>query len=139
MPAASSASLAASQLARRSCGIAEIGLRSFPDVGSLPSRFAAVMAHPATVTSDDETLLREQALDRLKKRRDFLGHLVVYLVVNGAVWVIWLVTGAGYPWPAWLSGAWAIGLVLNAWDVYGRRPISESDVRREVERLRPQH
>jgi hypothetical protein len=94
---------------------------------------------PATVASGEEAVLREQALDRLKKRRDFLGHLVVYLVVNVAVWVIWLATGAGYPWPAWLSGAWAIGLALNAWDVYGRRPITEADVHREIERLRPQH
>jgi hypothetical protein len=97
------------------------------------------MMNTTTVTSDEETVLREQALDRLKKRRDFLGHLFVYLVVNGAVWLIWLVTGAGYPWPAWLSGAWAIGLVFNAWDVYGRRPITEADIRRETERLRPQH
>jgi len=83
--------------------------------------------------------MREQALTRIKKRRDFGGHAVAYVVVNAAVWIIWAVTGAGYPWPAWVSGAWAIGLVLNAWEVYGRRPITEADVRREIERLRPQH
>jgi len=27
---------------------------------------------------------------------------------------------------------------LNAWDVYGRRPITEADIRREINRLRPQ-
>jgi hypothetical protein len=38
----------------------------------------------------------------------------------------------------WVSGAWAIGLLLNAWDLYGRRPITEADIRREIARLRPQ-
>ncbi len=82
---------------------------------------------------------REQALERIKKRRDFQSHLVVYLVVNAAVWVIWATTGSGYPWPAWLSGLWAIGLVTNAWDVFIRRPITERDVRAEIKRLHPEH
>jgi hypothetical protein len=29
---------------------------------------------------------------------------------------------------------WAIGLVMNAWDVYWRHEISEADIRREMER-----
>jgi 2TM domain len=79
---------------------------------------------------------RDRALERLKKRRDFQGHLVAYIVVNAAVWAIWATTGAGYPWPAWLTGAWGIGLLLNAWDVYMRAPITEADVQREMQRGR---
>jgi 2TM domain len=81
----------------------------------------------------------EQALARLKKRRDFQGHLVAYVVINAAVWLVWATTGAGYPWPVWLTGVWAIGLVLNAWEVYVRRPITEADVAREIDRLHPSH
>jgi hypothetical protein len=88
---------------------------------------------------DQPTSEREQALIRLKKRRDLQGHLVAYLAVNAALWVIWAMTGAGYAWPAWVSGAWAIGIVLNAWDVYFRAPITEADVQREMQRLHPQH
>lgn len=77
----------------------------------------------------------EQAVRLLKKKRDLRGHLVAYFVVNAAAWAIWAATGAGYPWPAWLSGGWAIGLILNAWDVYFRTPISEADVQREMQRL----
>lgn len=79
---------------------------------------------------------REQAIQRLKKKRDFQGHLVAYVVVNAAVWAIWAATGSGYPWPAWLTGAWGIGLVLNAWDVYFRNPITAADIEREIERGR---
>jgi hypothetical protein len=72
---------------------------------------------------------------RLKKRRDFQNHLVAFVVINAAVWVIWATTGAGYPWPAWLTGIWGIGLLLNAWEVYLRRPITDADVEHEIERL----
>jgi len=82
---------------------------------------------------------REQALERLKKRRDFQAHVVTYLIVNAALWAIWAATGAGYPWPAWVTGGWGIGLLLNAWDVYMRAPITETDVQREMERGRHEH
>ncbi len=82
---------------------------------------------------------RQEALARLKKRREFQNHLVAYIVINVAVWVIWATTGAGYPWPAWLTGIWGIGLVLNGWDVYLRRPITNADVEREITRLHMPH
>ncbi len=78
---------------------------------------------------------REQALSAIKRRRDLAGHAVSYVVVNAAFWIIWAFTGSGYPWPAWLSGLWAIGLLMNAWDVYMRPPITEADVQRELRRL----
>ncbi|MBS1894225.1 MAG: 2TM domain-containing protein [Actinobacteria bacterium] len=78
---------------------------------------------------------RERALARIHKKRDFQGHVATYVVVNAAIWAIWAVTGAGYPWPAWVTGGWGIGLVLNAWDVYLRAPITEAEVQREMDRL----
>jgi hypothetical protein len=78
---------------------------------------------------------RELALRRLKKQCDLQSHLVAYVVINAAVWAIWALTGSGYPWPAWLTGCWGIGLILNACDVYWRRPITEGDVERELQRL----
>ena len=44
----------------------------------------------------------------------------MFAVVNAAVWALWwTVGGAGYPWPAWLTGAWGLGLVIEAWEIYG--------------------
>ena len=40
---------------------------------------------------------------------------VGYLVVNMTLWVVWALTGAGYPWPVWVTVASGIGLLMNAW------------------------
>jgi hypothetical protein len=80
--------------------------------------------------------LREVALKRLKKRRDFGAHLLTYIVVNAVIVGIWLTTGRGGFWPMWVMMLWGIGLVLNAWDVFGRREITEADVRREMDKMR---
>jgi 2TM domain len=82
---------------------------------------------------------RDRAVAQIKKRRDFQNHLVAFVVVNVAVWAVWAVTGSGYPWPAWITGFWLIGLVFNAWDVYMRRPITEADVQRELHRRQLEH
>jgi 2TM domain len=91
------------------------------------------------VVGESPEVLRDQALRRLKKRRDFHAHLFVYAVVNIVVWGIWSIVGVRSsdwdPWPLWLTLAWGLGIVFNAWDVYARRPITESEVRREMDRL----
>jgi 2TM domain-containing protein len=77
---------------------------------------------------------RDRAVQRLKKRRDFRAHLLVYVLVNGFLVLIWAITGAGFFWPMFFMAAWGIGLVLNAWDVYWRREITEQDIQHEMER-----
>ena len=78
---------------------------------------------------------RDRALTQLKKRHDFRGHLLVYLLVNGFLVTIWAITdGHGFFWPAFVIAAWGIGLVMNAWDVYWRPEITEHDIEREMER-----
>ncbi len=82
-----------------------------------------------------EQELRHQAIRRLKKRRDFYAHLLCYVLVNGFLVGIWAVTGQGFFWPMFVLGAWGIGLLLNAWDVFGRQSIDEQRIRREMDRL----
>jgi 2TM domain len=80
--------------------------------------------------------VRERAVKRLKKRRDFYGHLLVYTLVNGVLVVIWTMTGApGFFWPIFPILGWGIGLVLNAWDVYRTDILSEEQIQREIEHL----
>lgn len=91
------------------------------------------------VMADEETTelsAREQAVDRLKKRRDFRGHVLIYVLVNAFLVAIWAITNlGGFFWPIFIIGGWGIGLVMNAWDVYWRRDISEEEIRREEGRM----
>jgi len=80
--------------------------------------------------------LREQAIRRLKKKRDFQGHLLVYVLVNAFIVAIWAVTGSGFFWPIFPIIGWGIGVVLNAWDVYRPDEPDEDRIRREMEMLR---
>ena len=38
------------------------------------------------------------------------GPVRTYLAVMALLWLIWLVTGAGYPWPVWPMLGWGIGV-----------------------------
>ena len=81
--------------------------------------------HEATpIESSERAFVRQQ----LEARRDFASHVFVFIVVNTAVVLIWAITGTGYFWPAWLIGAWGIGLVMHGWDAFIRRPVTEEDV-----------
>jgi len=86
----------------------------------------------------DPTTAREAAIKRLTARRDFAMHLVTYLAFNAAL-VVWYLTGHGYFWPGWILGLWGAGLLVHGWGVWGRRPISEEEIRREVQRQGGSH
>ena len=59
-----------------------------------------------------------------------------YVLVNTATVVIWWVTGrSGFFWPVFLMVFWGIGLVMNAWDAYVAREITDEDIDREVSRM----
>jgi hypothetical protein len=94
------------------------------------------------VVGESPEALREQALRQIKKRRDFHAHVFVYLAVNIVLWGIWSFIGvtsdSWSPWPVWVTLGWGLGVVFNAWDVYVRRPITESEIRREMDRLEHQ-
>jgi cytochrome b561 len=79
--------------------------------------------------------LRQQALERLKKRSEFWGHLAVYLLVNALIVTVWfLVADGGFFWPLFPLFGWGIGVFFHAVDVF-RRPYSEERIRREMDRL----
>jgi len=91
-----------------------------------------------TVTEDVIEVVdeREAARRRLQARRDFGSHLVSYVVVNAFLIGVWAVTGGGYFWPVWVIACWGMGLVLHAWDVFWRQPLTEADIDAELERRR---
>jgi predicted membrane channel-forming protein YqfA (hemolysin III family) len=80
--------------------------------------------------------IRERAIKQLKKRRDFKGHILIYVLVNAFLVTIWAVTtDGGFFWPVFPIVGWGIGVVMNAWDVYFADEIGEEDIRREMDRI----
>jgi hypothetical protein len=79
---------------------------------------------------------RERTRKRLQDRRDFGSHLVAYVVINAFLLGVWMLTGAGYFWPAWVLAGWGVGLVLHAWQTFVVRPITEADIDAELQRYR---
>jgi hypothetical protein len=85
-----------------------------------------------------EAELRAEAVRRLKRRRDFMSNAGTFLFVNGLLWLIWGLTGAdtsGFPWPAWVSAIWGFIIFMHAIRTFLRRPITDSDIQREMQRL----
>ena len=92
-------------------------------------------------TREAEGRLREQALLQLKKKRGFRTHLFAYVLINTVLWLIWAIVllsadGPWLPWPLFPMAGWGIGLFFHAWDTYGRKPFTETDIERELARLR---
>ena len=92
---------------------------------------------PGTVPEPGAEELRGRAVKALKKRRDFTGHLLVYLMVNTFLVVIWAVTSGpgGFFWPVFPLVGWGIGVVMNAWDVYRPEEFTEDEITAEMRRL----
>ena len=63
-----------------------------------------------------------------RKRVEFRSHLIVYVVVIGALWIIWFLTGARYMWPVWPMAGWGIGLILHyVFEYRSSRLLSEEE------------
>jgi 2TM domain len=90
----------------------------------------------ASMTEGED--LRAKAIRRIKRKRDFLGHIAVFLVINAGLWVVWAVDDADTDdlWPAWVTGIWLVILVLDAFKVYGERPISDQQIDKEMRRIK---
>jgi hypothetical protein len=79
---------------------------------------------------------REQARKRIERKRKLYGDLLAYVVINAFLVVVWAITGAGYFWPGWVLAGWGVLLLLDAWDVYYRKPLTETDIDRELGKRR---
>ena len=80
---------------------------------------------------------RQAAINRLAAKREFRLHLAVFLVVNTMLIVIWAATGAGFFWPIWPIGGWAIGLAAHGFSLYFDRPLAEDAIQAEMRRSGP--
>jgi predicted tellurium resistance membrane protein TerC len=83
-----------------------------------------------------DSAIRNLAITRLRKRREYAAHLLAYVLVNAFIVVIWALTSTGgFFWPVFPMAIWGIGLVLTGWDVWLGDEFSEVAITREIERL----
>ena len=61
---------------------------------------------------------RQQAVKRIKRKRMFQQQLILFVLINVLLWVIWAATGAGFPWPIFVTVFWSIGIATQAWAIY---------------------
>jgi hypothetical protein len=77
---------------------------------------------------------RVAARRRAERRRKLGADTMAYVVINAFLIGVWAFTGAGYFWPGWVLAGWGVLLVLTAFDVLVRRPVTEADVEAELRR-----
>lgn len=83
-----------------------------------------------------QTFSDSQLHEIARKRVEFRAHLIVYCVVNGALWILWYVTGQGYPWPLWPLIGWGIGLTFHY--LFEYRPSRLLSEEEEYQKLKKQ-
>ena len=74
------------------------------------------------------------AMERIRAKRGFSVHAKVYAAGILVLIAIWAITSRGYFWPIWPILGWGVGLGMNYWAVFLRRPISDDEIQREMER-----
>lgn len=60
---------------------------------------------------------------KAKRRAAFKRHLYTYLIINAFLWVLWAFDYRSdethtFPWPAWTTLGWGIGLVMDYFNAY---------------------
>ncbi len=68
----------------------------------------------------DEQTRYEDAKKRVGEIKEFYQHLITYVVVNAALFVINMLTSPQYLWFVWPLAGWGIGVALHALTVFGR-------------------
>jgi hypothetical protein len=75
---------------------------------------------------------REEARKRVEKKHKFRADVVAYVVINLFLIGLWAVTGFGYFWPGWVLAGWGVLLLLDGWNAFYRRPITEEEIDEEL-------
>jgi hypothetical protein len=110
--------------------------------------------HSPDAPADGDQLARQQAIRQIERRRRFRISAIWSAIAMVILVVIWAVSeyhnAGGWPvhgfsqssgihevWNLWIVyplGAWLLVLAAHGWFVYGNKPISESEIKREIER-----
>ena len=114
---------------------------------------------PEVIDESDEQQVRELAIKRIEQERRFHKHVVTYAVVSVLLVIVWAISeynnangwptkgfsessGTAHVWNLWIVyPVVVIGalLAIEAWNTYGKKPITEQEIQRHVDRLKGAH
>ena len=89
-------------------------------------------------TSMSEEEIYEEAKRRVKLKKDFYIHLIVYVIVNAFLIIIWAFpSGGGFPWFIFPLGGWGIGIIIHFFQAFFFEARSDkSAIEKEAEKIR---
>jgi hypothetical protein len=107
--------------------------------------------------ASEDRALRELAVRQVERVHSFRLHLMTYVVGIVGLGIIWMLTeyfqdstwpsrfadaddgdpGTWNPWYFYAVGVWSVVLAVHAVKTYGRRPPTEAEIQREIDRIRP--
>lgn len=110
--------------------------------------------HSPDAPANGDQLARQQAIKQIERRRRFWISTTwsgIAMLILVAIWAIseyhnaggWPVDGFSQSsgihevWNFWIVyplGAWLLIVAAHAWAVFGNKPISESEIKRQIER-----
>lgn len=80
-----------------------------------------------------EERFREEAKKRIKERRDFFTHLLIFILINSFLIILNLNVSPDYKWFMWPLLLWTIGLTIHFFTIFIiRLRITEEDIQKEV-------
>jgi hypothetical protein len=85
----------------------------------------------------------KEAKKRVKAKKDFYGHLGVYLTINAVLIIIWALSdadqGIANMWFLWPLGIWGAFVLLNYLQVFVFKTSAykeKADIDKEIEKIR---
>jgi len=72
------------------------------------------------VANDPTEEARRKVRKQLKAREELVQHLFWFILVNGFLFVIWLMSGSGFPWFIFPFLGWGLGIAGHASDYYSK-------------------
>ncbi len=111
------------------------------------------------VDESDEQQVREMAIRQIGQERRFHRHVVQYVAVSVLLTIVWAISeynnahgwptsgfsessGTEHVWNLWIVyPVVVLGalLAIEAWNTYRKKPITEREVRHQMDRLRGAH
>lgn len=96
---------------------------------------ALVAAEQSWLAERDEVRAREEFLAH--RRRQFVQHVVPYVLVIGFLFIINMLTSPGFLWFLFPALGWGLGLAFHAWNAFG---VTEGpEFEEQFEQWRQQH